>query len=189
MRRIADAPTMRALAHPLRLALLEALGSREPLTATEAAEIVGESPSACSFHLRMLEKYGLVVADEPIGRRRPWRRKDPGGFLFPAVDDDPATSLAAGALSDLVWNRFLDRARTVLAARPHMSAEMQSITSAAQTVAYVTPEEAEQFTAEMWALIGRYQDRLADPSRRPSGSVPVEIVLVAYPRDAVPPKG
>lgn len=114
--RIADAATMRAMAHPVRLALLEALGRDEPLTATEAAAIVGESPSACSFHLRMLAKYGLVEADEAIGRRRPWRRKNPSGFVFPAVDDDPQTSLAAGALSDLVWGRLLDRARAVLAA-------------------------------------------------------------------------
>ena len=178
---------MRALAHPVRLAILEALGSREPLTATEAAGIVGESPSSCSFHLRMLAKYGLVVADEAIGRRRPWRRADPSGFVFPAADGDPQTSLAAGALSDLVWGRLLDRARAVLAARPRMSAGWQAITSAAQTVAYVTPAEAEQFTAELWALLSRYQDRLEDPSRRPPGSLPLEIVLVAYPRDAVTP--
>src|ERR1700728_488216 len=85
LRRIADAPTMRAMAHPVRLALLEALGRHEPLTATEAAEVVGESPSACSFHLRMLAKYGLVEdAGGGSGRRRPWRRKNPSGFVFPA---------------------------------------------------------------------------------------------------------
>jgi DNA-binding transcriptional ArsR family regulator len=187
--RIADAATMRAMAHPVRLALLEALGRHEPLTATEAAAIVGESPSACSFHLRMLAKYGLVEADEAIGRRRPWRRKNPSGFVFPAVADDPQTSLAAGALSDLVWGRLLDRARAVLASRPRLSAEWQAITSAAETVAYVTPEEAEQFKAEMWDLIGRYASRLEDPSRRPPGSLPLEILLVTYPLDAVTGKG
>jgi DNA-binding transcriptional ArsR family regulator len=189
VRRIADAPTMRALAHPVRLAILEALSRREPLTATEAAEIVGESPSSCSFHLRMLAKYGLVVADAAEGRRRPWRRADPSGFVFPAADGDPQTSLAAGALSELVWGRLLDRARAVLAARPRMSAGWQAITSAAETVAYVTPAEAEQFRAELWALLGRYMDRLEDPSRRPPGSLPLEVVLVAWPLDAVPPGG
>jgi DNA-binding transcriptional ArsR family regulator len=181
---------MRAMAHPVRLALLEALGRREPLTATEAAEVVGESPSACSFHLRMLAKYGLVEdAGGGHGRRRPWRRKDPSGFVFPAVDDDPQTSLAAGALSELVWGRLLDRARAVLAGRPRFSAEWQAITSAAETVAYVTPEEAQRFTSDMWALIGRYQNRLEDPSLRPAGSLPLEILLVTYPLDAVTPKG
>ncbi len=181
---------MRAMAHPVRLALLEALGRREPLTATEAAEVVGESPSACSFHLRMLAKYGLVEdAGGGRGRRRPWRRKNPSGFAFPAVDDDPQTSLAAGALSDLVWGRLLDRVRAVLASRPRLSAEWQAITSAAETVAYVTQEEAEQFRAEMWALIGRYQNRLEDPSLRPPGSQPLEILLFTYPLDAAIPGG
>src|SRR5450432_116798 len=185
LRRIADVPTMRAMAHPVRLALLEALGRREPLTATEAAEIVGESPSACSFHLRMLAKYGLVEdAGGATGRRRPWRRTDPAGFTFAATGDDPQTALAAGALADLLWGRLLDRARAVLASRARLPAQWQAITSAAEAVAYVTPEEAEQFNAELWALLGRYTDRLADPSLRPPGCLPVELLLVSYPLDA-----
>ncbi len=88
---------------------------REPLNATEAAEIIGESPSACSFHFRMLAKYGLVEdAGGDTGRRRPWRRASPAGFMFPAVSDDPQAGLAASALSDVLWGRYLDRARTVL---------------------------------------------------------------------------
>ena len=64
-----------------------------------------------------------------------------------------------------------------------------AISSAAETVAYVTQPEAEEFKAEMWALIGRYTDRLEDPSRRPPGSLPLEILLVTYPLDAVTPTG
>jgi DNA-binding transcriptional ArsR family regulator len=190
LRRIADAPTLRALAHPIRLAILEALGRGVPLTATEAAEIVGESPSACSFHLRMLAKYGLVEdAGGATGRRRPWRRTDPAGFTFPDADGDPQTALAAGALSDLVWGRLLDRARAVLASRARLPAQWQAMTSAAEAVAYITPQEAEQFNAELWALLGRYTDRLADPSLRPPGSLPVELLLISYPLDAVTGKG
>src|ERR1022692_4820111 len=173
LRRIADAPTMRAMAHPVRLALLEALGRREPLTATEAAEIIGESPSACSFHFRMLAKYGLVEdAGGGTGRRRPWRRASPAGFTFPAVSDDAQAGLAADALSSVVWGRYLDRARAALARRPALAAEQEALTSAAQTVAYVTRSEAGQFMSELQALIGRYQNRLADQSLRPADAVP-----------------
>src|ERR1039457_4634144 len=181
LRRIADAPTMRAMAHPVRLALLEALGRREPLTATEAAEVVGESPSACSFHLRMLAKYGLVeAAGGGHGRRRPGRRRDPAGFVFPAVDDDPQTSLAAGALSELVWGRLLDRARAVLAGRPRGSAEWQAATAPAEAVASVPPGGAQRCTRAMWPRIGRSQNRVEDPSLRPAGRLPLEILLVTY---------
>jgi hypothetical protein len=105
------------------------------------------------------------------------------------VADDQETSLAAEALSGLVWTRLLDRARAVLAARPRLRREWQEITSAAQTVAYVRPEEAEQFRAELWALLARYQDRLEDPSRRPPGSLPLEILLFTYPLDAAVQEG
>ena len=45
-RELTDPRAMRAMAHPVRLALMEALNHRGPMTATEAAELVGESPSA-----------------------------------------------------------------------------------------------------------------------------------------------
>jgi DNA-binding transcriptional ArsR family regulator len=189
-RRVADAPTLRALAHPIRLALLEALGRREPLNATEAAEIIGESPSACSFHFRMLAKYGLVEdAGGGTGRRRPWRRASPAGFTFPAVSDDTQARLAADALSGVLWGRYLDRARAALARRPVLSPEQEAVTSATQTVAFVTRSEAEQFLADLQALAGRYQDRLADQSLRPADAVPLELLLFTYPLDAVPPGG
>ena len=56
----ADPLAMRALAHPVRIRLLEELTFRGPLTATQAAHYIGESPSSCSFHLRTLAKYGFV---------------------------------------------------------------------------------------------------------------------------------
>jgi DNA-binding transcriptional ArsR family regulator len=48
---ISDARALRALSHPVRLALLEALATG-PLTATEAGELIDETPTTCSFHLR-----------------------------------------------------------------------------------------------------------------------------------------
>ena len=59
-RKLTDPRAMRAVAHPIRIALLEVLGSEGPLTATEAGELIGESPTTCSFHLRQLAKYGFI---------------------------------------------------------------------------------------------------------------------------------
>ena len=73
-RQLTDPLAMRAMAHPVRLALMQALNDAGTLTATEAAERVGESPSNCSFHLRQLAKYGWVEeAPGGKGRQRPWR--------------------------------------------------------------------------------------------------------------------
>jgi len=71
-RTIADAPSLRALAHPTRLALIEAIAVSGALTATQASVIVGESPTACAYHLRTLARLGfLEQADGGHGRERP----------------------------------------------------------------------------------------------------------------------
>jgi predicted ArsR family transcriptional regulator len=174
---------MRAVAHPVRLSLLQALGQREPLTATEAGEMIGESATTCSFHLRMLAKYGFVEeAAKGQGRRRPWRLSH-SGFTFPAVHENPETSLAAGALDQVLWGMMLDQVRKMLAARPRLSEEHQSVTSAAETVAYVTLEEAQRLKTELWAILGSYRDRLEDHGLRPENAIPLEMLLFTYPLD------
>ena len=55
-----DARGMRALAHPVRLALLTQLQQGGPSTATRLAPVVGASPSVASWHLRHLAEHGLV---------------------------------------------------------------------------------------------------------------------------------
>src|SRR5882757_4005803 len=76
-----DARSMRALAHPVRLQVLEILRDEGALTATEMGERIGESPANTAFHLRTLAKYGFVEEAGPVkGRSRPWRSV-PGALL------------------------------------------------------------------------------------------------------------
>lgn len=73
---LTDPRMMRALAHPARIAIWQFLGLEGPATATECAEVAGLSPSACSYHLRTLARYGFVeedLASAADGRQRPWR--------------------------------------------------------------------------------------------------------------------
>jgi hypothetical protein len=53
---VSDARTMRALAHPVRIALLEAIGREGELTASHAAEMLDESPGNMSWHLQTLSR-------------------------------------------------------------------------------------------------------------------------------------
>ena len=77
--KITDIRVLAALAHPTRLAILHLLLTVGDSTATKCAAVVGESPSSCSYHLRHLERFGLVerVAagpdDSVDGRTRRWR--------------------------------------------------------------------------------------------------------------------
>ena len=76
---ITDVRVLAALSHPARLAILHLLLTVRDATATQCSAVVGESPSSCSYHLRHLEKFGLVERvesdpdDEVDGRTRRWR--------------------------------------------------------------------------------------------------------------------
>src|ERR1700744_2293580 len=117
IRRITDARTLRALAHPIRIALLELLLLQGPQTATEAAEQIGETPTTCSFHLRQLARYGFVE-EAGGGRRRarPWKLTQIGMSFAPASGDREA-ELASEATMRLFGERQLNRYEAWLATR------------------------------------------------------------------------
>lgn len=73
---ITDPQAIRALAHDARLIVLDELfASQATRTATELASLCDLTPSAMSYHLRALEKYGYVIraASEGDARERRWR--------------------------------------------------------------------------------------------------------------------
>ena len=59
-----DPRSLKALAHPLRLELLELLRFEGPSTASALARRVGESSGATSYHLRQLARHGYIEEDE-----------------------------------------------------------------------------------------------------------------------------
>jgi DNA-binding transcriptional ArsR family regulator len=182
-RQLTDPKAMRAMAHPVRLALLQALNDAGTLTATEAAERVGESPSNCSFHLRQLAKYGFVEeAPGGTGRQRPWRAIHTG-FSMTDVHEDPETAMAAGALASVVTDRWLERARQGLDRRRYAPDEWRRVTGTDQMTLYVTPDEMKAINDELLAILGRYRERIADAAKRPEGSRPVEHISFYYVAD------
>jgi hypothetical protein len=179
-RELTDPKAMRAMTHPVRLALLEALEREGELTATRAGELIGEPPNTCSFHFRQLAKYGFVEEAGPApGRSRPWRLAT-HGIHFTDLHADPATAIAARELDVMLRERSLARMEASWASRSALPREWQEVTGGSQAVLHLTPEEVRQVDAEMMAIIDRYTPRNADPALRPSGSQPVEVLLFAY---------
>jgi DNA-binding transcriptional ArsR family regulator len=182
LRRITDAETMRALVHPVRIALLEELSIAGPLTATEVGERIGETPTTCSFHLRQLAKYGLVEeAGGGRGRARPWRMSMIG-MSISGARGDTETRIAATALGRLVRDRSLQRFQNWRDTRRNYPQEWQDAAEDSSYLFYLTAEEFEQLNNDIEEiLLNRYWERLADPARRPPGSAAVEMVVLAYP--------
>lgn len=172
---------MRAITHPVRLALLEALVLEGPLTATKAGELIGEPPNTCSFHFRQLAKYGFVEeAGGARGRNRPWRLTS-FGMRFSDVHDDPETRVAARGLDRLLRERYFARLQAFYNTRADYPEQWQKATGASQFILHVTPEELRAIDEDVSAVLNRYRDRLADHGKRPSHSLPVEVLLFAYP--------
>lgn len=94
---LTDARAIRALAHPARQLVIDELYSGRVLTATECAELTGMTPSAMSYHLRALEKWGILKRAEATedGRERPWRAA--GDSLVIPASADTAGRLASRA--------------------------------------------------------------------------------------------
>lgn len=180
-RELTDPRELRAMTHPVRLALLEVLNLHPALTATEAGELIGESPTTCSFHLRQLAKYGFVEeAGDAPGRRRPWRLATRRVF-FSSASGDAEMGAASTALEGLLVQRWLERFSQWQRARSHYPAEWQEAAAAGEFLLHLTPAELREMGNEILAIVERFHDRNADASLRPPDSRPVEIVTFGYP--------
>jgi DNA-binding transcriptional ArsR family regulator len=181
LRDVNDPKTLRALTHPVRLALLEALALEGPLTATAAGELIGESPTTCSFHFRQLAKYGFVEeADSGPGRLRPWKIINVG-VRFSDVTEDQETSVAAKSLERMVFERAMSRLSTFLSTKASYPRAWQEASESSEMILWVTPEELAQMTREVIAIFNRFRDRITDPSARSEGALPVEALVFTYP--------
>ena len=175
-----DPRSIRALAHPARMAIIDALASGDELTATECAELTGLSPSATAYHLKFLERYDLA---EPAparedGRERPWRA--PARRTQVEIDTSTPAGAAAAATVGLA---FLDSTRAVaekfVAAGSEEPEEWREVTSLGNTDLWLTVEETRDVTAALAAVLDPYRGRaLAD---RPEGSRRVRIMNLASP--------
>lgn len=178
-RRIRDVPSLQALAHPTRLALLEAIGLAGAMTATQASKVVGDSPTACAYHLRMLARLGFVEeAGGGSGRERPWRLV-PTGFAIEAGAEDPTVAKASAALEKVFLERFIANIRRFDRTRSQYPPAVREVTDTMQSIAFATPAEMEQLRGELIALLSRYVDRL-DPARRPAGGYPFEVIVFTH---------
>ena len=176
---LTDPKMMRALAHQARIAIWMHLGLHGPATATECAQIAGLSPSACSYHLRTLARYGFVEEDLDAaadGRERPWRARL---LAFSIGEGPPAAQVASRLLVENMRTAAEDIRASYLARKSEYPADWQAAAGELFSVAHVTPEELDRLRAQVIEVMTPYA-RL-DPASRPAGALPVRIMLDMFP--------
>lgn len=184
-RKLTDAQTLRALAHPVRIALYEQLAMGGAMTATELGKRIGETATTCSFHLRQLAKYGFVEeAGGGKGRARPWRLTSLGWDI--PVAHDQETQVAGDAVLRLFRERSFARYQRWQQTKAAHPRQWQEAADDSEYVTYLTAEELTQVKHELQAVLERFWDRFEDPAKRPPGALPVETLLLSYPIEPRP---
>ena len=180
--RTLDVNDLKALAHPLRVQLLDALSTYGAATASGLADRLGESSGATSYHLRQLEKHGFVreLKGKGSARERWWERVPGGIMLDPSRFDRESPERAATDLLLAEWEHNRRRLLSDFLARGDslgldwLEASTLTTTNLRMTHAQ-TADLNDALTAVIRDYVARYRDQDAPGAR------PVQLQLNLFP--------
>jgi predicted ArsR family transcriptional regulator len=182
--RLTDPRALRAYAHPVRIKLVGLLRTEGPLTATRAAELLGESSGTTSFHLRQLAKYGLVEeTGGGTGREKPWRASARATAWDATAADTPELAAATGLLNTVIAEQYFEWLTQWLEALPDEPPEWQEAAMLGDRILYVTADELAALGRQVEAMVEAYSEREVKPELRPPGSRLVSYLPLAFPHD------
>lgn len=179
---ITDPKAIRALAHAARLEVISELYSTQvSRTATELAAQTGLTPSAMSYHLRALQKWGIVVPAPTAGDARERRWKAAGTDF--AINSGGE---AANPVVDLELDAFRRRATAYARTRDERRragapAEAPTAVVLASDLLYLTREQQAELNRRLFALLSEYE--LDDPHRIPAGAERMAAMWSLIPDD------
>ncbi|MFD2690325.1 ArsR/SmtB family transcription factor [Streptomyces phyllanthi] len=163
---VLDARSLRGLAHPLRMALLNALRRGGPATASQLAEKLGESSGATSYHLRQLATHGFVedAPEHGKGRERWWKAVHVGvrfdGALF--KDPNPAVRGAADLFMHEVATTHSREIATWIGNRGDWPDNWTDSSDMSDWTLRLTPELSRELSGRMHELVEEYRARYAN---------------------------
>lgn len=168
-----DASALKALSHPLRTAMLSRLMDHGSATATQLAKELGESTGQTSYHLRQLERHGLVEDDpERAGGRERWWR--PVAFRTEVSELRQDPDGRAGLESARQW-ALADRVQAITrwGQEAFDDQEWSDASTMLSSGGRFTPAEAEALAEELESVVRAHVERAhhaeqsdQDPARR-----------------------
>jgi DNA-binding transcriptional ArsR family regulator len=181
-----DPMALRAVAHPVRVRILEELAFGGPATATELSERVGESPANCSWHLRQLAKYRFVEeTGGGTGRQRPWRIViEPKRLADGDMDDE--LRLTSMSLQRQIVGREAEALYAWFATMSGEPAQWRDSAFVTQNVGWCTAEELAELATDVSNVMDRFIHRVNDPASRPPGARPVRFLAWGIPAHPLP---
>ncbi|MFG3691539.1 helix-turn-helix domain-containing protein [Micromonospora sp. NPDC047740] len=177
---ITDPQALRALAHPVRLAVLGHLQRHGPATATQLSPHVGATPSVVSWHLRHLASFGLVTDwDGATNRRERWWQAAAKGFRFNLPDDADGQNAARQLQGEMFAQSAELPQQWLLHDEPRLDTGWRRAAGLANTRIMLTAEEMQQLKDDVEALIARYVQR--PEAEAPAGARGVRLLQYVLP--------
>jgi DNA-binding transcriptional ArsR family regulator len=182
---ITDPKAIRALAHAARLEVISELYSTQvSRTATELAAQTGLTPSAMSYHLRALQKWGIVVPAATAGDARERRWKAAGTDF--TINSGGGVASPEFAVLDLELDAFRRRVNAYARTRDERrergeSTDGPSSVVLASNLLYLTPAQRTELTERLFDLLRDYE--LEDPDRVPEGAQRMATMWSMIPDD------
>jgi DNA-binding transcriptional ArsR family regulator len=182
---LSDPTVLEALSHPVRLDVLGFLMSEGTATASVCARAVGDTPSNCSYHLRVLAKHGLVEQQASAdGRERPWKATITGLAIEPTAGatstDEPGNDAASAAMLSASLQLDHQLAREHLRTREALPLQWRQVDAHAAYGLRVTPDELKQIVERIDAVVRPYIAATRDDA--PSDAEPAHVAVLAFPR-------
>jgi DNA-binding transcriptional ArsR family regulator len=176
--RIDDPGALRALAHPARLTVIDELYQGVERTSSELAELTGLSPSAMSYHLRALQRWGMVERGEPRddGRERPWRAA--GRTL--SLDPETVTAAATDVVAGTTLQHLRDEFRRWAMVEQDEGKGWRDVTGMSRGYFWLTEDEAAELSTDLRAVFKKHTaDR--DAAHHPEGTRRVFCLFAIVP--------
>jgi DNA-binding transcriptional ArsR family regulator len=176
--KIEDPGALRALAHPARLAVVDELYQGAERTSSELAELTGLSASAMSYHLRSLERWGIVERGtaRDDGRERPWRAV--GRTL--RFDPETISTAAVDVVAGTTFQHLRDEFRRWATTEETEPKAWRDLAGVSRVYLCLAEEEASEFDAELSAVLKKYTgDR--DAEHHPEGTRRVFCLVAVVP--------
>lgn len=156
---ITDPRALRAIAHPVRLRILDELDARGAMRAADIAQALDIPANQASFHLRQLAKYSFVVeAPEAArdGRDRVWRAQaDDVRFEGRALRDVPG----ARAALKVVKQYWAERVRAMIDRTLWADGQEGEVYSDNLSSLRLTHEQARELIDELGEVIKQWTER------------------------------
>lgn len=186
-RRITEAETLKALAHPMRQKLYRLLMQLGPATVGALADKADGDPGQVSYHLRRLAEAGFIEEAPELVRdfRQTWWRpvKEPTSWSS-ADFDSPAGKLVADTVS-AHW--IVEQFQAVRDSRKTTSGERfgpewEGTSTASQSFLTLTPDDVHEMVAEFQQLCQRWSRRSeANRAADAPGTRPVRFFFHTFP--------